>query len=345
MSYIAIQELCDGPVDVVGDIHGEVTALKQLLRKLGYDAHGSHPDGRRLVFVGDLVDRGENSPAVIEMVATLMDKRRAQCVLGNHELNLILDSRKEGNGWFYPLEDDHDHAHGHFLEAKRPLKEQRQDILDWFSTLPLALERKDLRIVHACWHQPAVDALLHESSSVRELSDTWTATLKQRFRAEGLFDAREAEQTLWAKELVDKHASVPLLPATMAIGAREQTDHPIKALTSGLEQPTATPFFGGGKWRMTERVAWWEHYAAEPAVIFGHYWRWAGDEKDAAARSRGPNLFDGRSAWEWLGPRSNAMCVDYSAGLRWRERAAGVVDHTGLIAAAQWPERQIIIAS
>ena len=196
--------------------------------------------------------------------------------------------------------------------------------------------------MHASWHQPAVDVLLNESTNLRELCTAWTARLKDRFREEGLYEARKAEQKAWAKELVDKCATVPLLPATMAIGVREQTDHPVKALTSGLEQPTAQPFYGGGKWRMTERVAWWEHYDAEPAVIFGHYWRWAGDESHAAARSRGPNLFTGTETWDWLGPRRNAMCVDYCAGLRWRERKAGAARYEGLLAAVRWPERSVV---
>ncbi len=63
-----IQELFSGPIDIVGDIHGEIEALRQLLKSLGYDQYGIHPDGRRLVFVGDLVDRGPNSPAVVELV-------------------------------------------------------------------------------------------------------------------------------------------------------------------------------------------------------------------------------------------------------------------------------------
>ena len=344
MSYTPIQELFDGPVDVVGDLHGEATALAQLMRKLGYDAYGSHPEGRRLVFVGDLVDRGENSPAVVEIVAGLMDKGRAQCVLGNHELNLLLDERKEGNGWVYPLDDDHDYAKGHFVEARRPDPSQRQDILNWFAQLPLALERRDLRVVHASWHQPAIDALREELRGVRELYAAWSDRLGRDFRDEGLYEARGAEQQAWGKALVDRTATVPLLPATMAIDVRKQTDHPVKALTSGLEQPTRRAFFGGGKWRMTERVAWWDHYNDEPAVIFGHYWRWAGDERDAAARSRGPNLFEGRSPWEWLGPRGNAMCVDYCAGLRWRERETGAFQHIGITAAVRWPARGVMTA-
>ena len=83
MKYQAIQSLHDGPIDIVGDVHGEITALNALIGKLGYTQDGRHPHGRRLVFVGDLVDRGEDSPAMVERVAGLVQAGRAQCVLGN----------------------------------------------------------------------------------------------------------------------------------------------------------------------------------------------------------------------------------------------------------------------
>ncbi len=51
-----IQSLPDGPLDIVGDIHGEHDALCALLGHLGYDLDGAHPDGRTLVFVGDFCD-------------------------------------------------------------------------------------------------------------------------------------------------------------------------------------------------------------------------------------------------------------------------------------------------
>jgi len=63
-----IERLFKGDLDVVGDVHGEIDGLEQLVAKLGYDADGNHPGGRRLVFVGDLVDRGPDSPAVVEYV-------------------------------------------------------------------------------------------------------------------------------------------------------------------------------------------------------------------------------------------------------------------------------------
>lgn len=61
-----VQPLFDGPLDIVGDIHGEIDALRSLIRHLGYDDDGTHPDCRRLVFVGDLTDRGPDSPAVVD---------------------------------------------------------------------------------------------------------------------------------------------------------------------------------------------------------------------------------------------------------------------------------------
>ncbi|TFG86728.1 MAG: hypothetical protein E4H19_04725, partial [Chromatiales bacterium] len=54
--------LQSGALDIVGDVHGELDALHDLLARLGYDKDGSHPDHRHLVFVGDLGDRGPDSP-------------------------------------------------------------------------------------------------------------------------------------------------------------------------------------------------------------------------------------------------------------------------------------------
>lgn len=51
---------------------------------LGYDRKGSHNKSRKLIFVGDLCDRGLDSVAVIKLVKYLIDNDNAQCVLGNH---------------------------------------------------------------------------------------------------------------------------------------------------------------------------------------------------------------------------------------------------------------------
>jgi len=87
-----------GPFDVIGDVHGCRAELEQLLTELGYilqhDAAGRpvgarHPDGRRAIFVGDLVDRGPDTPGVLRLVMSMVAAGTAFCVAGNHEVKLL----------------------------------------------------------------------------------------------------------------------------------------------------------------------------------------------------------------------------------------------------------------
>ncbi|MBB5939922.1 polynucleotide kinase-phosphatase [Streptomyces zagrosensis] len=86
-----------GPFDIIGDIHGCRSELETLLGDLGYelrrDASGraveaAHPQGRTAVFVGDLVDRGPDSPGVLRLVMGMVESGSALCVPGNHENKL-----------------------------------------------------------------------------------------------------------------------------------------------------------------------------------------------------------------------------------------------------------------
>ncbi|MFE2535433.1 polynucleotide kinase-phosphatase [Streptomyces sp. NPDC059371] len=76
-----------GPFDIVGDIHGCASELETLLGKLGY-VDGAHPESRTAVFVGDLVDRGPDSPGVLRRVMSMVASGDALCVPGNHENKL-----------------------------------------------------------------------------------------------------------------------------------------------------------------------------------------------------------------------------------------------------------------
>ncbi|MEV7447875.1 polynucleotide kinase-phosphatase [Streptomyces nigra] len=73
-----------GPFDIIGDVHGCASELEALLGKLGY-VDGVHPEGRTAVFVGDLVDRGPDSPGVLRRVMAMVKSGNALCVPGNHE--------------------------------------------------------------------------------------------------------------------------------------------------------------------------------------------------------------------------------------------------------------------
>jgi protein phosphatase len=80
------------PFDIVGDVHGCIDELRSLFLQLGYIRSGSgyaHPSGRRVVFVGDLVDRGPGSLPVMEIVLSMHEDGHALLVLGNHDARLL----------------------------------------------------------------------------------------------------------------------------------------------------------------------------------------------------------------------------------------------------------------
>ncbi|HLJ54337.1 MAG TPA: AAA family ATPase, partial [Chthonomonadaceae bacterium] len=83
-----------GPFDVIGDVHGCCDELIGLLEKLGYvpdDPNGvwRHPEGRRAVFLGDLVDRGPKVVETVRLVMAMAGAGAALCVPGNHDVKFV----------------------------------------------------------------------------------------------------------------------------------------------------------------------------------------------------------------------------------------------------------------
>lgn len=234
-----IGQLFLGPLDVIGDVHGEITALRNLLHQLGYSESGNHPENRRLAFVGDLIDRGPNSPAVVAWVQQLVQSKRAQCILGNHELNVMLGRRKLHNRWFYSESQAPDEP------PQEPATESiRQQQLSFFRTLPLALERHDLRVVHACW-QPEMIRTARRHDAVGQLYHESAMRIRQACEAQS--DLDEVDVRLQMQNL-----------------------NPVKIITSGPETRTARGQTIDGEQRFERRVRWWEDYDGI-FCVFGHY--------------------------------------------------------------------------
>lgn len=324
-----VQPLFDGPIDIIGDVHGENVALHELLDALGY-VDGMHAE-RRLVFVGDLCDRGPDSPGVISFVRDLVARGRAQCVLGNHELNLLRADSKHGNRWF--MDPSHEEQRREFATSAAIDPTHKAATLAFFARLPLALERPDLRVVHAAWHAPSIAAL-------RTFDDATTAfDHYERITDATLADLADAANAeLVGCDLHGRARTPPFLPNVAARDVVHQNGNPVRVATSGLERAATRPFWASGKWRMVDRVRWWNDYETPIPVVIGHYWRSA----SPILSGNKPDAFDGAPKTAWAGPLQNVYCVDFSVGGRFYERARGL-PYTTHLGAIRWPERELVL--
>lgn len=85
-----------GPFDIIGDVHGCLDELLELLQMLGYEVteqagefRVAPPPGRKAVFLGDLVDRGPKIPGVLRLVMHMVETGAAVAVPGNHDMKLV----------------------------------------------------------------------------------------------------------------------------------------------------------------------------------------------------------------------------------------------------------------
>lgn len=313
--------------DVIGDIHGNFEKLEVLLQKMGYRvSQGAwrHPE-RTAIFVGDFIDRGIHGVETVQLVRSMVDAGTALAVLGNHELNAIAwhtpDHRDPGEylrpRHRQPWGAKNRMQHEKFLAQVEHDPALHADLVAWFMTLPLWLDLKGLRVVHACWHAPFIDWLAPQLRDGRFLTP------------ELLIEA-----TTEPKDATEKDTSAPSVFKA------------VEALTKGMEiqLPGEHSFEDkDGHRRDRVRVRWWETNASTYRDV-----AMLSDESSAAlpdlmlpSHARLPELdakptFFGHY-WMTGKPRlqsDRAVCVDYSAGnggplvaYRWDEGEPLHADH------------------
>ncbi len=317
-------------IDVVGDVHGELDALQLLLERMGYDESGDHPEGRVLVFLGDLVDRGPHSLEVARRVKAWVDAGRALCLMGNHEYNLVAH-HKRLRGYDAPKKSN---AKTFTDIAAR--EDEWQPILAWMETLPIGLALPDLRIIHACWHQESVQAV--EPLLRPEPSDD---------EAESTVDYLRAHVALGA----------PFERGCLRLGldTASDWDAPHEVVLKGFEEHCEPFLDSDGKRRHYRRVTWWKEddgrvLRDERTQVFGHYWNCPPLDQDFAP----PHPSGHPALLEWSkgiakridGPgeallKGSYCCVDFN-GLTKANRALG--RPRAYVGALRWPEREILWA-
>lgn len=159
--------------DVIGDIHGHLDALTTLLRRMGYKPTGSSwrfpRRERRVLFVGDYIDRGPQIRETVSVVRGMVQAGDAIALIGNHEYNAILWHTSDEQG--IPLRS---HSQSHYTQHEAtiraygvspegPISAEFEEVLNWFRTLPIAFENRYLRAVHAVWDREQIDLVGRES--------------------------------------------------------------------------------------------------------------------------------------------------------------------------------------
>lgn len=160
-------------LDLIGDIHGHADKLEELLLKLGYSKSNgayAHPS-RKVLFVGDYIDRGPKIRETLQIVRAMVESSNAIALMGNHEYNALC---------FHFQETEGGHLRKHLIknviqhyETLRQFQNRQdeyEDYLDWFKTLPLYYETDRFRAVHACWDTDNI-ALLREKLANDRLTD------------------------------------------------------------------------------------------------------------------------------------------------------------------------------
>ena len=273
--------------DIIGDIHGHATPLKELLTKLGYCKQNGvwkHPT-RKAIFVGDFIDRGPSIREALHIVKDMVDNNSALAVMGNHEFNAIAYSYKLTDGQFLrPHNAKNDDQHKKTLEQFMNHSNEWEAWIGWFYQLPLFLELDGLRVVHACWDDSNIDWL----TKINNGKLTEHLLVEAHKKGTTAFDV--IEETLKGKEI-----EIPDKYAWRDKDGHSRNANRIKWWVDSTKAKYGDLLFNCPESLMNEQFPsshnLSSYHPSAPPVFFGHYW----------LEGSAPVL-----------QTSNVLCLDYS---------------------------------
>ncbi len=168
--------------DIIGDVHGYASLLKKLLLQIGYtktENGYSHPD-RKAIFVGDFVNRGPEIRKSVKMIRKMVQNGNAYAILGNHEIYAITYSLKEKDGSFVVKSKSKDYlALNKTIREFSGFKEEWKEAVEWMLKLPLYLDLGEIRVVHACWSDSAIEWLKDVELKGKSANDIFRKVYKK----------------------------------------------------------------------------------------------------------------------------------------------------------------------
>lgn len=294
----------DVAYDVIGDIHGQGAKLSALLSSMGYVPTGTTfrpPQGRKAVFLGDLIDRGPDQRQVLEIVRGMVDAGNALCLMGNHEFNAIaylLDDPRDPGECYRPNRRDsavaakNRHQHAAFLQQIGEGTPEHVEWVTWFRSLPLWMDLGGIRAVHGSWDAVSIELLAGIGATPgRILDDALVAAVH------GKDDAGGEDPITKARKRLTCGVEIPLPPGRAVRKDEFQFDH--------------------------VRIADWRHWAStlpeiallpngQEHLVQG----WDVDPQSLTQQVSGTPLFLGH---HWLSGEPkleshNVACLDWSVG-------------------------------
>lgn len=217
---LVLETMFEQGYDLIGDIHGHADALRRLMIKLGHsklDGTFRH-DSRKVIFVGDFVDRGPDQREVLRIARNMCEAGTASAVLGNHEFNAIAWVTPDGKGGFLRTHSKQNaEQHAEFLSQLAEGSPDYHDTIEWFRRLSVWLELPGLRVVHACWHDPSRAVLAPYLDS------------ENRFTEEGLWEAlQRGSQAYVAAEILLKGPEQRLPPGMSFVDKSGHKRHEVR---------------------------------------------------------------------------------------------------------------------
>lgn len=255
--------------DLIGDIHGHADELTKLLKHLGYQYTNTgyqHPQ-RKVIFLGDFIDGGEHlrqHQQLLEVVMPMVENGHALAVMGNHEFNALAFHTQHKSKPLRPHTSKNISQHQAFLNEFDDQPELQQQILGFFSSLPLWLELEGLRVIHACWDDQHIEWLTANTD-------------QQRLTPELLIEAStEGTATYHAIETLLKGVEVEL---PNGVQFNDKNGHPRTAVRVQWWDSQATRLdqvaFGvnigdAANLAIPEYVP--SYHPDQPPCFIGHYW-------------------------------------------------------------------------